>query len=71
MPMCPLKFNSATIDIHGERYSHHGSICEQEGCAWWRPDAKDPPGQCAILDIARTLASTLTVDVSGTVETFK
>jgi len=54
--ICPLKFNSETLDLDGNIYlpkDHGVSICkcEEKKCAWW--DIRE--GRCAILEISDSI----------------
>lgn len=51
--ICPLKFNSNTLDEDGNLVGTALGVCqcEIEGCAWW--SGKDE--KCAILDISSSL----------------
>lgn len=69
---CPRKFNSNTLDRDG--YTHlEACHCAEVDCAWFSGN------RCAILAIADYLADiaealtrrSVSVDVSGSVETFK
>lgn len=41
--ICPLKFNSNTIDADGNSRSH-SCLCELQDCAWWN----EYFGKCSI-----------------------
>jgi len=56
---CPLKFNSATLDLTGAT-STVSCQCEQEQCAWWkRYTVEGQPalnGRCCIPELERVLS---------------
>ncbi len=61
--ICPMKFNSNTLDRDGE-HSTVTCLCEQDRCAWFDQATQS----CAVPLIAHVLRHDQ-VSISGTIET--
>lgn len=48
--ICPMKFNSKTLEADGF-VKKETCLCDEEGCAWWRPE----PSMCAINNLIEVM----------------